>query len=154
MTEITRELHEKGVNFSDCLDAKSLRQRYQDFLDGKFVASKKPPPPPPAPEPAPARRPTNNQYYQQEQRKPNTSETNLATDPYPNAERRMIDPMKFVWQVKQEVCSEKGVDPNNFDLWSGKVRLEDSKRLVDFPTIQSHPLELRPKGSPPTGAYN
>jgi hypothetical protein len=155
VTEITRELHEKGVNFSDCMDAKTLRQRYQDYLDGKIATAKATPPPPP-PQQA-ARRPANNTYYeqqQQQQRTPNTTETGLASDPYPNAERKMIDPMKYVWQVKQEYCAEKGVDPQTFDLWSGKVRLDDSKRLIDFPTIQNFPLEMRQKGNPPAGAYN
>jgi hypothetical protein len=37
------------------------------------------------------------------------------------------------------------------DIWSGHIRLEDHKRLYDYPTIQQYPLEVRQKGDAPTG---
>lgn len=163
ITDITKDLYERGVNFSDCLDAKSLRQRYRDVLAGRIAttttATSKPaaasasanssqynttqqPPPPPRPQ-------YHQQQYQQQQPPPNTSETGLAHDPYPNAHRKMIDPMKYVWEVKQELSKEKNIDPNSVDLWSGKSKLEDHKRLYDYPSIQSYPIEVRQKGDSP-----
>lgn len=160
ITDMTKELYEQGVNFSDCLDAKTLRQRYRDYKSGRIspgvIAGKtasqgsqtnteqprmpqrsshqstnqQPPPPPPPP--------------------PHSSQTGLTQDPYPNAQRKMVDPMKFVWQVKQEVASEKGIDPAAVDLWSGKMKLDDQKRLYDYPSIQSYPIEVRQKGDIPS----
>lgn len=152
ITEITKDLYERGINFADCLDAKSLRQRYRDVLAGRVNPPAPPkstpdrsasynttsqPPPPPRPQ------------YQQQQQQSNTTETGIAHDPHPGADRRMIDPMKFVWEVKQEFSKEKGVDPNNVALWSGKTLLEDHKRLYDYPSIQSFPIEVRQKGDIP-----
>lgn len=162
ITDITKDLFERGVNFSDCLDAKSLRQRYRDVLSGKIASKSQAPPkttsssassqqqynttqqPPPPPRPQ-----YHQQQYQQQQQTPNTTETNIAHDPYPNAHRKMIDPMKYVWEVKQELAKEKGIDPNSVDLWSGKHKLEDHKRLYDYPSIQSYPIEVRQKGDSP-----
>lgn len=156
ITDITKDLYERGVNFADCLDAQSLRRRYRDVLEGRFATQKptstsaprteqsqsaQPPPPP--------RAQMHQQQYQQQSRTPNTSETGLANDPYPNAHRKMIDPMKYVWEVKQELSKEKNIDPNSVDLWSGKIRLEDHKRLYDYPTIQNYPIEVRQKGDVP-----
>lgn len=157
ITQITQDLYERGVNFSDCLDAKTLRQRYRDVLAGKVqgaanpAASKKPqqqytnqPPPPPRPQYQQA---SSQQSYQQQP--PNTTETGIASDPYPNAHRKMIDPMKYVWEVKNELAVEKSIDPKSVELWSGKIRLEDHKRLYDYPSIQSYPIEVRQKGDIP-----
>ena len=36
IAEITSILHEKGIDFTDCREAKSLRQRYKEYLDGSF----------------------------------------------------------------------------------------------------------------------
>lgn len=161
ITDITKDLYERGVNFSDCLDAKSLRQRYRDVLSGKIASSAAPagaaasaasnpssqynttqqPPPPP--------RPQYHQQQYQQQSPPNTTESGITQDPYPNAHRKMIDPMKYVWEVKQELAKEKNIDPNSVDLWSGKNKLEDHKRLYDYPSIQSYPIEVRQKGDNP-----
>lgn len=158
ITDITSELYDRGINFSDCLDAKSLRQRYKDVLAGKFT--------PPATSfrkqaeenklqpPNPRRPGTHNTAYSYSssssyQSNSNTSEAGLVHDPYPNAQRKMIDPMRYVADVKKELCAEQGVDPSNVDLWSGKVRLDDKKRLYDYPTIQSYPVEVRQKGDVP-----
>lgn len=157
ITDITSDLYERGVNFSDCLDAKSLRQRYKDVLAGKFVLpatsfrkqaeeNKVQPPSPRRPEV----RNTDYSYSSSSyQSAPNSNQSGLAHDPYPNAQRKMIDPMRYVEDVKKELCAEQGVDPNSVDLWSGKVRLDDKKRLYDYPTIQSYPVEVRQKGDIP-----
>ncbi|CCW70771.1 unnamed protein product [Phytomonas sp. Hart1] len=162
ITDITKELYERGVDFSDCLDAKSLRQRYDDVLSGKIASQ----PPSSSSLSAtdsssvkPSATNTDRPYasprlqYSEEPSymppPPNTGEAGLAHDPYPNATRKMVDAMKFVWQIKQELSSERGIDPNTVDLWSGKTKLEDHKRLYDYPTAQSHPIEVRQKGDMP-----
>jgi hypothetical protein len=157
ITDITKDLYERGVNFSDCLDAKSLRQRYRDVLSGKVESKAQSPPKAAASsqqynttqQPPPPPRPQYHQQQYQQQSTPNTTETNIAHDPYPNAHRKMIDPMKYVWEVKQELAKEKNIDPNSVDLWSGKHKLEDHKRLYDYPSIQSYPIEVRQKGDSP-----
>lgn len=163
ITDITKELYERGVNFADCLDARSLRQRYRDVLSGKIrsgytggtqSSAGKPYTEPlkpngPGSESTQPRAPPRPQYQHYQQPPPNTNESGLATDPYPNAERKMVDPMKHVWEIKQEIATEKGVDPASVDLWSGKTKLEDSKRLYDYPSIQNYPIEVRQKGDIP-----
>lgn len=160
ITDITKELYERAVNFADCLDARSLRQRYRDVLSGKISSGypggapgKASASPPTADDPSsstqprtPPRPPYQRQYQQPP---PNTQESGLASDPYPNAVRKMMDPMKHVWEVKQEIAAEKGIDPASVDLWSGKTKLEESKRLYDYPSIQSYPIEVRQKGDVP-----
>lgn len=158
ITDITSELYERGVNFSDCLDAKSLRQRYKAVLAGKFTppstsfkkAAEENKMQPPAPQ-RPEMHHSNYNYgsSSSQQSSANANQTGLAHDPYPNAQRKMIDPMRYVSDVKKELCSEQGIDPNSVDLWSGKVRLDDSKRLYDYPTVQSYPVEVRQKGDIP-----
>eukprot|EP00796_Vickermania_ingenoplastis_P004015 gene4015-2869_t len=146
ITDITSDLYERGINFSDCLDAKSLRQRYKDVLKGLLRPRIHSSPPMP-------KRADAAQHYQQQQQytppPPNTSQAGLAHDPYPNAKRKMVDPMRLVDDVKRELCSEQGVDPSTVDLWSGKVLLEGHKRLYDYPTVQSYPIEVRQKGDFP-----
>lgn len=158
VTDITKELYEKGVNFSDCMDARTLRQRYRDVLSGRIPSSAASPKPPSstketlAPNPDQPRMPHRSQappQQQQQQQRQSTSESGLATDPYPNAHRKMVDPMKYIYQIKEEVAAEKGIDPRNVDLWSGKVKLDDSKRLYDYPSVQSYPIEVRQKGDIP-----
>lgn len=151
ITDITTDLYERGINFSDCLDAKSLRQRYKDVLAGKFATpvSAKPPQQNTNQPPMPRRPEPQQQNYSSSGSNPNTTQGGLATDPYPNAQRKMVDPMRYVEDVKKELCAEQGIDPNSVDLWSGKVRLEDKKRLYDYPTVQSYPIEVRQKGDIP-----
>ncbi|EPY36105.1 hypothetical protein AGDE_07080 [Angomonas deanei] len=156
ITDITRDLYERGVNFSDCLDAKSLRQRYRDVLSGKVASSVSQsqysaPSSAASTQPKTAQRPPSYQQQQQQQYQapPNTNESGITSDPYPNAQRKMVDPMKYVREVKQEIAMEKGIDANTVDLWSGKVKLEDHKRLYDYPSIQSYPIEVRQKGDIP-----
>nr|CCC92613.1 conserved hypothetical protein [Trypanosoma congolense IL3000] len=153
ITDITRELYEKGVNFSDCLDAQSLRQRYKDVLTGKIT---------PGIQAGSTSNKTNNvemnknqptmprsNPYNSGQQQSNTTESGLAHDPYPNAYRKMVDPMKHVWELKKELAAEKGIDANSVDLWSGKTKLEDHKLLYDYPSVQSYPIEVRQKGDIP-----
>ncbi|RNF00002.1 hypothetical protein TraAM80_07866 [Trypanosoma rangeli] len=153
ITDITKELYERGVNFSDCLDARTLRQRYKDMLAGKIPSGI--PPGMPISSPAAAEVNTNqprmpqHRPYQQQQQQANTKESGLAHDPYPNAYRKMVDPMKHVWELKNELAAEKGIDPKSVDLWSGKCKLEDHKMLYDYPSVQSHPIEVRQKGDIP-----
>jgi hypothetical protein len=159
VTQITQELYERGIDFSDCHDAAGLRKRYTDVLAGKF--DKQEPPrqassqrqAPPAPE-----RPTQYQQQQSQQQgapgwqqgTPNTTETGLAFDPHPGAMRKMIDPMKAVWEVKQDVARENGVDPSQIDLWSGMLKLDDHKRLYEYgQSLQANPIEVRSKGDAP-----
>ncbi|KEG12566.1 hypothetical protein DQ04_01611080 [Trypanosoma grayi] len=165
ITDITKELYERGVNFSDCLDARTLRQRYKDVLSGKIPPGIHPGSPVEKPGAAEIntnqpRMPQQRSYYQQQQQQqqqstppppppPNTSESGLAHDPYPNAYRKMVDPMKHVWELKNELAAEKGIDPNSVDLWSGKMKLEDHKLLYDYPSVQSYPIEVRQKGDIP-----
>lgn len=162
--EITQELHEKDIDFTDCLDASSLRRRYQDVLDGKIkskadLAREKRQAPkaqtqtqqPPNPRPPQQQSSYSSPSGGYQPPPPNTSETGLAADPFPNGERKMIDPMQLVSQVKLDIAREKNMDVNTFDIWSGHVRLEDHKRLYDYPTIQQFPLEVRQKGDPPSG---
>lgn len=158
ITDITSELYERGINFSDCLDAKSLRQRYKAVLAGAFTppstsfrkAAEDNKMQPPAPQ-RPEVHQSNYNYgsSSSQQSSFNSNQTGLAHDPYPNAQRKMIDPMRYVADVKKELCSEQGIDPNSVDLWSGKVRLDDAKRLYDYPTVQNYPVEVRQKGDIP-----
>ncbi|RNF15910.1 uncharacterized protein Tco025E_05346 [Trypanosoma conorhini] len=162
ITDITKDLYERGVNFSDCLDARTLRQRYRDVLAGKLSPGIHPGTPTSTPQAAeantnqprmPEHRPYQQQpqqyYQQQQQQQANTSESGLAHDPYPNAYRKMVDPMKHVWELKNELAAEKGIDPKSVDLWSGKCKLEDHKVLYDYPSVQSYPIEVRQKGDIP-----
>lgn len=156
ITDITKDLYERGVNFSDCLDARTLRQRYKDVLSGKIPPGVGPGSPAVNSGAAetntnqprmPQHRPYQQNYHQQQQ--PNTNEAGLAHDPYPNAYRKMVDPMKHVWELKNELAAEKGIDPKSVDLWSGKCKLEDHKLLYDYPSVQSYPIEVRQKGDIP-----
>ncbi|ORC92781.1 uncharacterized protein TM35_000021070 [Trypanosoma theileri] len=157
ITDITKDLYERGVNFSDCLDARSLRQRYKDVLAGKFSPGIQAGTPNTTSKAAETnmnqpRMPQNRSYqhqYQQQQQQSNTNESGLAHDPYPNAYRKMVDPMKHVWELKNELAAEKGIDPNSVDLWSGKCKLEDHKLLYDYPSVQNYPIEVRQKGDIP-----
>ncbi|KAH9577652.1 hypothetical protein LSM04_001883 [Trypanosoma melophagium] len=155
ITDITKDLYERGVNFSDCLDARSLRQRYKDVLAGKFHPGVPPGTPNTTSKAAETninqpRMPQNRSYqHQYQQQQPNTNESGLAHDPYPNAYRKMVDPMKHVWELKNELAAEKGIDPNSVDLWSGKCKLEDHKLLYDYPSVQNYPIEVRQKGDIP-----
>eukprot|EP00758_Cryptobia_borreli_P000102 Tbor_TRINITY_DN10142_c0_g1::TRINITY_DN10142_c0_g1_i1::g.17233::m.17233 len=154
--EIIKALHEGAVDFSDCRDANSLRHKYQDFLDGKFKQSSnayKPQEPqkqPPKPKP-PQSSYAGSSTASYRPPTPNSHETSLASDPFPNGERRMLDPMLFVYQVKADIAKSKGMQPENIDLWSGSTRLNDHKRLYDYPTIQQFPIEVRNKGDFPSG---
>jgi len=158
VTDITKELYEKGVNFSDCMDARTLRQRYRDVLSGKIpsaTATQKAATRPAEPlatntnQPRMPQRSNASQQQQAPPPPPNTSENGLAADPYPNAHRKMVDPMKYVYQIKEEVAAERGIDPRSVDLWSGKTKLDDNKRLYDYPSVQSYPIEVRQKGDIP-----
>ncbi|KPI88874.1 hypothetical protein ABL78_1991 [Leptomonas seymouri] len=167
VTDITKELYEKGVNFSDCMDARSLRQRYRDVLSGKIptstnasTAASSSSSSSPYTEPLtanasqprmPPRAPSQQHQHQYQQPPPNSNAGNgLAYDPYPNAQRKMVDPMKYVREIKQELALEKGIDASSVDLWSGKVKLDDNKRLYDYPSIQNYPIEVRQKGDVPS----
>lgn len=168
ITDITRELHDKNIDFSDCMDSKSLRTRYQEYLDGKV----KPPTftPPKAKQAQPAQPPrsayqsqppssspssssSQPRQQQQQQARPNTTETGLTPDPHPGAERRQIDGSKFVWEVKAEMAREKGLDPQQLDMWCGMVKMEDQKRIYEVPGVQTYPIQIRQKGDVPTSAH-
>lgn len=152
VTEITSDLFERGINFSDCLDAKSLRQRYKDVLSGKVTGTSYTSPKASTEnvsQPPPPQRRQDNYQYNQNQSQPPPGSSGITADPYPNAHRKMVDPQRYVGEVKAELCMEKGIDPNSVDLWSGKVRLDDKKRLYDYPTVQSYPIEVRQKGDVP-----
>ncbi|KAG5476565.1 hypothetical protein LSCM1_04280 [Leishmania martiniquensis] len=167
VTDITKELYERGINFSDCMDARTLRQRYRDVLSGKIPSTANQSPSsvskgftepltpntsqPRMPQHAPALQHHYQYQYHQQQQQSSTSGTasGITPDPYPNAHRKMVDPMKFVHQIKQELAMEKGIDASSVDLWSGKIKLDDNKRLYDYPSIQSYPIEVRQKGDVP-----
>lgn len=161
VTDITKELYERCVNFSDCMDARTLRQRYRDVLSGKIGTSANSSTPSASKaytEPLsantsqprmPPRTTAPPQQYQQQQQSNYDAGSGITNDPYPNAHRKMVDPMKFVYQIKHELAAEKGIDVNTVDLWSGKIRLDDNKRLYDYPSIQSYPIEVRQKGDIP-----
>jgi hypothetical protein len=168
VSEITATLHERGIDFGDCRDARQLRQRYKDFLDGKFA---KPDKPAPRPEPNRDQPSTPPRYspssggssyqqqqqqqqqqrppYQQQQPIPNTTETGLQPDPHPGAVRKQIDTQKFVREVKEEIAREHGVSAGQIDLWSGMTLLEDNKRLYEYSNLQNNPIEVRQKGDFP-----
>ena len=154
VTQLTHALHEKEIDFSDCRDARSLRQRYRDALAGKVSPKpRQPPPPPRAPQPK-LQQPTGSARSAAAANvppppPPNTTETSLAADPHPGAHRKMIDPMKFVHEVKAQLAVEHNVDARTIDLWSGLIKLEDHKRLYEYPGIQHNPIEVRNKGDPP-----
>jgi len=148
--EITAELHNAGVDFSTCRDAESLRKKFLDHLEGKIKKanpssnnSQRTTQQPPTP------RPPQQQQQQYQQPPPNTSETGVSSDPYPNGVRKMVDPMRTVWEVKMDIAKERNVDANTINLWSGRTCLEDHKRLYDYPTIQQFPIEVRQKGDNP-----
>ena len=152
--EITSELHNAGVDFTACRDADSLRAKYLAFLDGKLNKPKPAAANPSAqratqqpPTPRPPQQQQQQQQYQQPP--PNTNETGVSADPYPNGVRKMVDPMKTVWEVKMEIAKERNIDANTINLWSGRSCLEDHKRLYDYPTIQQFPIEVRQKGDNP-----
>ncbi|GET89634.1 hypothetical protein, conserved [Leishmania tarentolae] len=164
VTDITKELYERGINFSDCMDARTLRQRYRDVLSGKIPSTGTQSSPsaskafteplsvnsnqPRMPQRGPSQQ-HQYQYQQQQQSSNSHTGTGITNDPYPNAHRKMVDPMKFVYQIKQELALEKGIDAAAVDLWSGKIKLDDNKRLYDYPSIQSYPIEVRQKGDVP-----
>lgn len=169
ITDLTKELFEKGIDFSDCLDARSLRQRYKEYVSGTLSAT------PSAthnqsdehvststtviPQPRmPSKpkhsydhqmNPTSTDHHHHQHQQQHAQSNGIAADPYPNAERRMLDPMKYVWQVKLDIAQEKGVRAEDIELWSSQTRLDDAKRLYDYPSIQSYPLEVRQKGAYP-----
>ena len=162
ITDITRELHDKGIDFSDCLDAKSLRKRYREYLDGKFAEQAQAAPrqksqspqtdtPPKASDPKKSTSWYEDEKYQQyrQQAAPNQSEKGVTIDPNPGANRRMIDPMKYVRELKVELAAEHNVPPERIDLWSGKMMLDDNRRVYEYPGIQHNPVEIRAKGDVP-----
>jgi len=172
ITDITQALYEKGIDFSDCHDAASLRQRYKDMKEGKFEQKQAPPQQQTQQRAAPSQPayggggntgsyggnagyPSNEQRQQYQQQggynaNSTTTETGLAFDPHPGAQRKMLDPMKAVWEVKQNIAAENGVDANTIDLWSGPIKLEDHKRLYDYGSlVQTNPIEVRQKGDMP-----
>ena len=70
----------------------------------------------------------------------------LMNDPYPGAERQMCDPMKYVWEVKRDICVRKSVNPEQMDMWCGGIRLEEHRRIYEYPQIQYTPMEVRVRG--------
>jgi hypothetical protein len=161
ITEITQALYEKGIDFSDCHDAAALRQRFKDMKAGKFDQQQAPPqqqqqraaPSQPSYGGGAPQQHQQQQQYQQQggyNSQSTTNETGLAADPHPGAQRKMLDPMKAVWEVKQNIAQENGVDASTIDLWSGPVKLEDHKRLYDYGAmVQTNPIEVRQKGDMP-----
>lgn len=182
IAEITSILHTNGVDFSDCRDAKSLRQRYKDYLDGKYEKKKtaeqpkyqtqQPNTPPSSSSSSSASASSsynsnysqqyqNQSYGQQQQQQqaqphpsyqkptPNTTETGIAHDPHPGAVRKQIDTQRYVRDVKEEIARENGVQASQIDLWSGMTKLEDHKRLYEYPNLQVNPIEVRQKGDMP-----
>jgi hypothetical protein len=170
--------HEKGIDFTDCREAKTLRQRYKDFLDGKFQTTKQAPPrvntqQPPSPSSSSSSNASSSygsgysqQYNQQsyagpaggagqphpsygQQPTPNTTETGLAHDPHPGAVRKQIDTQRYVKDIKEEIAKENGISASQIDLWSGMTLLEDHKRLYEYPNLQANPIEVRQKGDRP-----
>ena len=159
--ELTEYLHEKSVDFSDCFNEDSLRQRYMDVKRGTYKAPKK------VQLKEESRHVTSNEQKISMIREPvvvqNTSNGNRSSererfnyggssncgimqDPYPGAERRMCDPMKYVWEVKQDICQGRGVNSSQVDIWCGPTKLEDHKRMYEYPQCQRTPMEVRMKG--------
>ena len=133
VTEITEELYNKGVDFSDCRDAKALRQRYKDVQAGKFQPKKAATPPPPPP-------PRSNPYTPPP---PNTSEKGLAQDPHPGSQRKMVDPNRLVGDLKLELSRENNLSPHTIGLFCAGVRMDETKRVSDYPQVQYHQIEIR-----------
>jgi hypothetical protein len=164
VTEITEYLHEKGVDFGDCFDAASLRERYRQVVSGKYEDTAKKKKLEELEKRRQAEQKTDRQYQRQqvkdEYRQPppppahaepqmnygGSQEQGLMQDPYPGAERKMVDPMKFVWEVKAEFCKQKGINPNQADMWCGFTILEDHKRLYEYPQCQRAAIEIKMKG--------
>eukprot|EP00008_Paramoeba_atlantica_P007566 CAMPEP_0201483338 /NCGR_PEP_ID=MMETSP0151_2-20130828/7556_1 /ASSEMBLY_ACC=CAM_ASM_000257 /TAXON_ID=200890 /ORGANISM="Paramoeba atlantica, Strain 621/1 / CCAP 1560/9" /LENGTH=364 /DNA_ID=CAMNT_0047866435 /DNA_START=142 /DNA_END=1236 /DNA_ORIENTATION=- len=167
VSEITQYLHENGVDFSDCFNAESLRARYRDVKSGAYRPVQKQK----ETDAAARRRELEAKEERQRQRQESSrSSTNtqqnqsssqhssqnmnyggspsggLMADPYPGAERRMCDPMKYVWEVKREICAGKSVNPEQMDIWVGGTKLEDHRRIHEYPQVQYSPMEFRVKG--------
>ena len=157
ITDITTALHQKAVDFSDCFDAKSLRRRYQDVLDGKFppqkpekkggVTAQEQRNQPPVPKsPTAPHQSFQDEYQRSSRSQANTTETGLAQDPYPGALRKAIDPMKYVWQVKKELGEEQHFSPDSVDLFANGVKLDDNRRLYEYPGLRNCAIDVRQKG--------
>lgn len=159
---ITEYLHRKGVDFSDCFDAESLRARYRLVASGKWD------------EIMVRKRATQNQQRRRAElrreksqdrrnlfgaatagmvREENptinyggSTEQQVMNDPHPGAERRMVDPQRYVWELKAEVCRAKGVNPSSVDIWCAYGILDDSKRIYEYPQCQHSAIEMRMKG--------
>eukprot|EP00759_Apiculatamorpha_spiralis_P031580 PhF_6_TR33467/c0_g1_i1/m.48815 len=171
VTEITEFLHDKDVNFADCFDAASLRKRYVEVKSGKYEdASKRKKlhdlerkreeeiranatkakqnsgtgPVRDFNQGGGSSNTTNNNNSSNSYG--GSQSTGLVQDPFPGAERKMVDPMKYVWEVKEEICKSKGMNPSLVDLWCGYTLLEDHRRVYDYPMVANNALEFRNKG--------
>jgi hypothetical protein len=91
----------------------------------------------------------SDSYKNYQQQAPPSNETGLTPDPHPGGVRKMVDPMKYVREVKAEVARDNNVDPANIDLWCNGVKLDDSKRLYEYQQVQHYRIEIRGKGDVP-----
>ena len=135
VSEITDELFTKNIDFSDCRDAKQLRNRYRDFLNGKLSPPQAKPqratqPPPP---PRDTYTPPPNNY----------TEKGMQADPYPNAQRKMVDPNRLVGDLKLEMAREHKISPYTIGMFVAGIRMDENKRISDYPQVQHNQIELR-----------
>jgi len=163
--DITEYLHGKSIDFSDCYDEESLKKRYLEVKSGTYRPLAKVKTSMTRSEEktvtkshgiCPIREPPShdNSYSSQSSGRNNQENMNyggsskgaIMGDPYPGAERRMCDPMKFVWEVKQDICRGRGVNSSQVDIWVGPLRLDDTKRMYEYPQCQRTPMEVRMKG--------
>ncbi|KNH04834.1 hexokinase-2-like protein [Perkinsela sp. CCAP 1560/4] len=160
--EMTEYLHAKSIDFSDCFDEESLGKRYIAVKKGTYVPPRKEssvaPIAPKVPsdshkvcairEPPTYERDSSSgsKHSQEKMNYGGSSQNAVMQDPYPGAERRMCDPMKYVWEVKQEICQGKGVNSSQVDIWCGPIKLEDHRRMYEYPQCQRTPMEVRMSG--------
>ena len=150
ISEITEFLYDKNIDFADCYDANSLRRRYEEVNRGTYVDNKrgkkiaelcklreKNTPIDPTTLSNPNFRSKSRAFVSEE------DATAITLDPYPSMQRYGVDPTKYVWEVKQELCRQKGYDPEQMEIVVGDTALEDYRKMGDYPQVQCSPVYIR-----------
>ena len=160
ITEITEYLYDKGIDFSDCPDARSLRARYAAVREGSYVNPKQAKkrtelgslreqhmPSSVASSASAASSvpltggslPSSGRCYSSEY-----DGTAITPDPYPTMPRYAVAPWKYIWEVKEELCRQQGYEPSQMELLAGDKVLEDFRKVLDYPDLQrGAPVQMR-----------
>jgi len=148
VTEITEYLHERGIDFGDCLDTASLRRRYRLVAMGKYVD--------------PEKQKLRDEFERKRAGEGLPREPLMPTrvlqddpaasggsavvpDPHPGTSRVVVDRNRYIYEVKVDACKAHGADPDTIEVVCNGVVLEDHRRILDYPDMSQYRVELRKK---------